>query len=133
MGGLILTGSSEAGFQVSRWLVFGLTGIIALFTLGFLAILVKARRMPAFSGRVTLIGAKGVTRGRLAPDGPVLVAGERWDATAEDAPLNEGTAIVVTASEGFRLQVKRDPASIPLLSAGPQPPVEEAAAPAPQA
>ena len=133
LGGLILTGSSEAGFQVSRWLVFGLTAFIGVLTLGFLAILVKARRMPAFSGRATLIGAKGITRGRLAPDGPVLVAGERWDATAEDAPLNEGTAIVVTASEGFRLQVKRDPASIALLPAGPQPPVEQPAAPAPQA
>ena len=133
LGGLILTGSSDTGFQVSRWLVVGLTAVIGVLTLGFLAILVKSRRMPAFTGRASLIGAKGVTRGRLAPNGPVLVAGERWDARAEDPPLDEGTAIVVTASEGFRLQVKRDPASIPLLGAGPPPPVEETASPAPPA
>jgi membrane-bound serine protease (ClpP class) len=132
LGGLILTGSGETGFQVSRWLVIGLTAVIAAFTLGFLGVLVKSRRMPSFTGRASLIGMKGITRGDLRPNGPVLVQGERWDATAEDPPLDEGTPIIVTASEGFRLKVKRDPASILLLPQASSPPPEEAATPAAQ-
>jgi membrane-bound serine protease (ClpP class) len=132
LGGLILTGSSETGFQVSRWLVIGLTAVIGVLTLGFLGVLVKSRRMPAFTGRASLIGSKGVTRGDLRPNGPVLVQGERWDATAEDPPLDEGTPIIVTKAEGFRLTVKRDPASIPLLPQASSPPPEEAATPAAQ-
>jgi membrane-bound serine protease (ClpP class) len=118
LGGLILTGSSETGFQVSRWLVISVAAAIGVITLGFIGLLLKARRMPVHSGKEILVGAKGVARGNLTPAGPVLVEGERWDATAEDAPLDEGTRIVVTAVEGFRLRVKRDPAHIPLLPEG---------------
>jgi membrane-bound serine protease (ClpP class) len=134
VGGLILTGSSETGFQVSRWLVVVMAAIIGVLTLGFLAILVKARRMPSqTTGRESLIGSKGVTKSTLKPGGPVMVRGERWDAVAEDPPLPEGTPIVVTASEGFVLSVKRDPASILLLPEASKPAPEEAATPTAQA
>jgi membrane-bound serine protease (ClpP class) len=127
-GGLILTGSSEIGFQVSRWLVIAVAATIGVLTLGFLGILVRSRRMPSHSGRESLVGSKGVTKADLKPKGPVQVQGERWDATAEDPPLPEGTPVVVTGSSGFHLTVKRDPASIPLLGPGETPPAEEAVA-----
>jgi membrane-bound serine protease (ClpP class) len=120
-GGLILTGSSEVGFQVSRWLVFGFAALAAVLVLGFLGILVKARRMPVHSGRATLVGKKGIARSTLNPRGVVHVQGERWDAIADDAPIDEDTRVIVTASEGFVLHVKRDPASVKLLPT-PQPP-----------
>jgi membrane-bound serine protease (ClpP class) len=116
-GGLILTGSSETGFQVSRWLVIAIGAVIGSIVLLFLAALLRMRRMPAFSGRESLIGAKGTARTRLEPRGAVLVAGERWDATAEDPPLEAGTPIIVTGSEGLHVTVKRDPASVKLLPA----------------
>jgi membrane-bound serine protease (ClpP class) len=124
-GGLILTGSNETGFQVSRWLVISMAAIIGVLTLGFIGVLVRSRRMPSFSGRESLVGAKGVTKGRLDPKGAVLVIGERWEATAEDPPLPDDTPIVVTASQGFHLTVKRDPASILLLTAGESPAAEQ--------
>jgi membrane-bound serine protease (ClpP class) len=127
-GGLILTGSSETGFQVSRWVVFGTAGAIGVVTLGFLGILVRSRKMPSFNATHSLVGAKGKTRAHLNPEGQVLVAGERWEATAEDPPLPEDTPIIVTAIEGFHLTVKRDPASIRLLPSGEAPPAEPAAA-----
>jgi membrane-bound serine protease (ClpP class) len=134
LGGLILTGSSETGFQVSRWLVVVMAAIIGVLTLGFLTILVKARRMPSqTTGRESLIGSKGTTKGDLKPSGPVMVRGERWDAVAEDPPLPEGTPIIVTTSEGFVLRVKRDPASILLLPEASKPEPEEAATPTTQA
>jgi membrane-bound serine protease (ClpP class) len=124
LGGLILTGSSETGFQVSRWLVITMAAVIGVLTLGFLGILVKARRMPT-QLKKTLVGATGKTRVRLEPKGQVLVEGERWEATAEDPPLPEDTPIIVTAMEGFHLTVKRDPASVRLLASGEPQPSEE--------
>lgn len=127
LGGLILTGSNEAGFQVSRWLVVLTTAIIGVLTLGFIGILLRSFRMRGVhTGRESMIGTKGKAQDRLSPDGHVLVQGERWDATAEDPPLDEGTPIVVTAMTGFHLHVKRDPASIPLLAAGDSGQPEEA-------
>jgi membrane-bound serine protease (ClpP class) len=125
LGGIILTGSSETGFQVSRWLVIGMAAVIAVLTLGFLGILVRSRRMPSHYGRESLVGSTGITRDDLKPNGHVWVKGERWDATAEDPPLSEGTPIVVTGTRGFHLFVKRDPASIPLLTSGETPPEAE--------
>ena len=121
-GGLILTGSSETGFQVSRWLVvaFAVTsGAIVVFLGGMI---MKARRMPTYTGRPSFIGMKGSVRSRLDPQGAVLVEGERWDAMSEDGiPIEEGTPIIVTRSEGFMLYVKRDPAFVKLLPAAQSP------------
>jgi membrane-bound serine protease (ClpP class) len=127
-GGLILTGSGDTGFQVSRWLVITVTAVAGLFVLGFLSVLLKSRRMPSFSGRESLVGMKGTSKSQLDPRGVVLVKGERWDAIADadDGPIGDETPIIVTASEGFVLRVKRDPAFIKLLS-GPPPPGEVAA------
>jgi membrane-bound serine protease (ClpP class) len=121
-GGLILTGSGDTGFQVSRWLVIGFAATAGGLILGLGGLILKARRMPVHSGRATLVGAKGATRSRLEPRGAVLVEGERWDAIAEDhETIEEDTPIIVTRSEGFLLYVKRDPTFIKLLPAATTP------------
>ena len=53
----------------------------------------------------------------------MLVLGERWEAVADpdDGLISEDTPIIVTASEGFILHVKRDPEFVKLLT-GPEPP-----------
>lgn len=118
-GGLILTGSSEIGFQVSRWLVFGFAGVSGLLILGVGGLIAKERRRPVVSsGRQSMIGVKGTTRTELNPRGVVLVQGERWDAIAEDGPINDDTPIVVSKTEGFLLYVRHDPEFIKLLPAG---------------
>jgi membrane-bound serine protease (ClpP class) len=118
VGGWILMGTGETGVQVSRWLVIGLGAAIGAFALLVIGALVKARRMPTMSGNEHLVGAKGRVQSKLDPAGYVFVEGERWEATALDPPLPEDTPIVVTGKSGLRLAVKRDPASIPLLTAG---------------
>jgi membrane-bound serine protease (ClpP class) len=120
VGGLILTGGGgDTGMQVSRWLVIGTTAAIGGFLLLFIGSIVRLRRMPAQSGREALIGAKGAARSRLDPQGVIWVAGERWDAIAEDPPIESDTPVIVLAKEGLTLRVKRDPASIKLLPPAP--------------
>ncbi len=76
----------------------------------FLFIVIKAlqviRRKPV-TGAEGLIGATGVVKLPLNPQGKVLVKGELWDAVAVDPPLERDTPIEVVGMEGFRLTVKR--------------------------
>jgi membrane-bound serine protease (ClpP class) len=119
LGGLILTSSNETGLQVSRWLIFSMAAAIGAFLILFIGTIVRLRRMPSVTGKQSLIGAKGITRSRIDPRGTVWVAGEMWDATAEDGPIEDETPIIVTSATGLRLQVKRDPAFIKLLPPAP--------------
>jgi membrane-bound serine protease (ClpP class) len=119
LGGLILTGGNDPGFQVSRWLVVGFGVVAGAFVLLFAGALLSLRRIASVPlDKQRLIGVKGLTRTRLDPTGYVQVGGERWEARAEDPPIEDEAAVVVIAAQGLRLVVKRDPASIKLLPAG---------------
>jgi membrane protein implicated in regulation of membrane protease activity len=58
--------------------------------------------------RFRMIGRKGLAVTNLAPDGYVLVQGERWQAgIAEgETPIGQGEAICVTAINGLKLTVR---------------------------
>jgi membrane-bound serine protease (ClpP class) len=110
LGGLILTGSSDVGFQVSRWLVIGIAAFIGAFFLLFVATLLRIRRMPSASLTTRLTGSTGMTRTRLDPSGYVVIRGERWEATAEEPPIEVDMPVIVTEVSGLKLRVKLDPA-----------------------
>ena len=119
LGGLILFGGSDTGFQVSRWLVISFGVVAGVLILLFAGSLLKMRQMRAAPlDKQRLIGASATTRTRLDPQGFVSIEGERWEAVAEDPPIEAEAAVIVTAMTGLRLQVKRDPAAIKLLPAG---------------
>ena len=116
---MILTGSSETGFQVSRWLSSAFAATAGVIVLGWRDD-PEVRRMPhAIAADRRFVGAKGTTRTDAhRRRGAVLVNGERWDAITEDGePIEDDTPIIVTRSEGFMLYVKRDPAFVKLLPA----------------
>lgn len=77
----------------------------------FLFVIIKAlqtfKRQPV-TGAEGLIGATGVVKLPLNPQGKVLVKGEIWDAIALDPPLERDTPVVVVEMEGFRLKVRRE-------------------------
>ena len=56
-----------------------------------------------------LVGARGVARTRLAPDGKVLVRGELWRARAVtgEEPIEPDTEVVVRDADRFTLLVAR--------------------------
>jgi membrane-bound serine protease (ClpP class) len=63
------------------------------------------RRQPS-TGAAGMIGRQGTAAGPLDPDGWVLVAGERWQASAE-AAVSAGDRVEVLAVDGLRLRVRR--------------------------
>lgn len=118
IGGLILSGDGETGYQVSRYLVIGTGVVLGGLLLVFAAMVLNFRRMPATTAP-QLVGSPGITRTELVPDGIVLVNGERWNATAEEGHLEEGAQVLVTRVHGLKVTVKRDPASVKLLPPAP--------------
>jgi len=58
--------------------------------------------------RFRMIGRKGVAVTNLAPDGYVLVQGERWQAGIAEGgmPIGQGEAICVGAINGLKLTVR---------------------------
>ena len=107
LGGLILTSDNPPEFQVSRWLVLSLAGFLAAFSI-FMAInILRIRRMPALTGRETIVGRRAVARSALAPAGFIFMDGEYWAAEAEDGEVQPGENVIVTAIKGLRLTVRK--------------------------
>jgi membrane-bound serine protease (ClpP class) len=86
---------------------------VALATGSFVAFaltkVIQAHRKPAVTGCEGLASCRAQARTPLDPEGMVFVAGELWNATAEDPPIQAGEWVEIVAMEGFRLRVKRAP------------------------
>jgi membrane-bound serine protease (ClpP class) len=107
IGGMILTTSDQPEFQVSRWFVLGTGIVLAAFVVMTAGAIIRMRRGGGPTGAAALIGQTATVRSHLNPDGFIFVKGERWKAIAEDAPVNEGEKVQVTAVKGLTLTVRR--------------------------
>ena len=76
------------------------------FMLLVLRSLVRTRMAPAAVGPEALVGATGVARARLDPQGVVTVHGEDWTAVAEGGPIDVGRSVRVVQLEGVTLLVQ---------------------------
>jgi membrane-bound serine protease (ClpP class) len=106
LGSLFLFDSAQSGVYVSRSLIFGVSGSVAAIMLTIGTLVMRSQRARAALGAEGMIGAVGVARHRLAPDGTVLVRGEYWTANSED-PVDAGERVEVTGVDGLRLRVRR--------------------------
>jgi membrane-bound serine protease (ClpP class) len=106
LGALLLTRQQAPYLQVSMHVAFllaGLTGAFSFFVVG--AALRAQRRRPAV-GREALVGAPGVARTDLKPQGMVFAQGELWSAETVDEPVPAGEPVRVIAVEGLKLWVQ---------------------------
>jgi membrane-bound serine protease (ClpP class) len=112
-GGLValLLGSlflfdAETGLAVPRSLVFGVGGGVGAVILVVGTLVFRAQRRRPVLGQEGMVGTVGIARGRLAPDGTVVVRGEYWNAESDDL-VDDGERVEVTAVDGLRLRVRR--------------------------
>jgi len=88
---------------------------MAALTGGFFAFAVgaglRAQGRKVQTGREGLVGAVGVARTQLGPEGTVFVQGEIWSAESLDGVIPAGARVRVARIQGLRLQVKREEAS----------------------
>jgi membrane-bound serine protease (ClpP class) len=107
LGGLLLTDSSNPDYQVDRWLVFGLAGVLAVFAVSAMTALLRTRRAPLYMGPQSMIGKLAIARSSLDPDGIVFLDGARWTAHAEGGAVREGERVTVTDIHGLKLTVRK--------------------------
>ena len=84
-------------------------GAIVAATGGFFIVIARLavgmRQLPLASGTGLLVGATGVAKSDIAPNGIAYVAGEDWT-VASDAPIAKGGGVRVRRVEGVRLIVE---------------------------
>lgn len=107
IGSLILFSNGPPGVRVSTWLI----AATALVFAGLMALLVTAivrgQKRRVTTGPEGLLGQTAVTKTELSPAGIVLVAGELWNARAEENVIQSGVEVVITDVEGLHLKVRR--------------------------
>lgn len=107
LGGILLTSNQEPYLRASVPLVVALGLSTGAFVLLALGAGLRAQRTRPSSGREALVGAVGVAKTDLDPQGMVLVGGEDWTAEAEET-IRAGDRVRVVAVKGLRLQVRKE-------------------------
>jgi membrane-bound serine protease (ClpP class) len=105
LGSLFLFDAERTGLEVARGLVAGAAGALALVGLVVGTLVWRSQRRRPTGGREGMLGAVGVARQRLDPQGTVLVRGEYWTATSDET-VQPGESVEITGVEGLRLRVR---------------------------
>ena len=108
LGSLMLFSPIEPFWRISRAVVVVMVGLTGAFfaTIAWLGL--GTLRLRAASGRESLVGARGVAKTALSPDGIVHLMGEDWSAgPAEGArKIKKGESVVVRYVKGLKLEVE---------------------------
>ena len=108
-GSVLTWNGVDPSIRISPWLIGG--AILASFLYyGFALTVAIQSRDRIVGAQRGLIGLVGEARGRLAPEGAVLVKGALWRGRTNGAPIEVGTPIRVRSVEGLILQVEAEPA-----------------------
>jgi membrane-bound serine protease (ClpP class) len=105
IGSLILFSHSSPEMEVNRFLIAGVTILIAAFIAFMVGAAVRGQRRRVATGAEGLIGKIAVAKTSLDPKGTVLVDGELWKATVDSGKVEPGEEVTVTKVEGLKLLV----------------------------
>ncbi|MGH2453096.1 MAG: NfeD family protein [bacterium] len=105
-GAILLTSRQAPFLRISLQLILGVAAALAAFFLFAVGAGMRAQRAAVRSGTEGLMGATGVARTALEPEGMVYVQGEIWTARAEAGAIGEGARVQVVGLEGLRLRVR---------------------------
>jgi membrane-bound serine protease (ClpP class) len=103
-GSLMLIKSDAEFFQISWAVIVPVIGATALVSLFIVGMGVRAMRRAPQTGQEGMIGAIGIAKTALRPNGKLAIHGELWDAVS-DTPVEPGTSARVLRVEGLTLYV----------------------------
>lgn len=115
LGALLLVDAPIPQMRVHLWTALAVSIPLGAITSFLMAIALKARRSKVTTGIEGLVGAIGVARTPVAPQGKVFVQGELWNATSV-MPIGVGEQVRVRALDGLQLEVEPVPLPSPELS-----------------
>jgi len=105
IGSLILFSHSSPEMEVNRFLIAGVTIMIAGFIAFIVGAAVRGQRRRVTTGAEALIGKVAVAKTSLNPKGTVLVDGELWKADLDTGKAEPGEEVTITKVEGLKLNV----------------------------
>ncbi|MDR5694337.1 MAG: nodulation protein NfeD [Armatimonadota bacterium] len=106
-GAILLTERQAPYLQISLQLIIAVALLTAAFFLFAVGAGLRAQRRVIRTGREGLIGATGVARTEINPEGTVFLQGELWSAMSDGEPIPNGARVQVVGVEGLRLRVRR--------------------------
>jgi membrane-bound serine protease (ClpP class) len=107
LGAMMLVDSPLPELRVNVWRLAPAILLFAGFVIALVRLVVQAQRRRAATGAEGLQGAHGRAETALAPEGWVLVQGERWRAVAAE-PIAAGEPLtVVSMQDGMLLRVRK--------------------------
>ena len=112
IGSLLLTERQAPFLRISLTLIVTMGALTAVFFGFAVGAGIRAQRRKVTTGREGLVGAVGVARSQLNPEGTVFVQGEIWTAESVDGVIPAGSRVRVTQVEGLRLRVKKEEAPV---------------------
>lgn len=107
IGSLILFSNSSPEMEVNRFLIAGVTILIAGFIAFIVGAAVRGQRRRIATGAEALIGQSAVAKTGLDPKGTVLIDGELWKAEVDSGKVEPGEEVTITKVEGLKLYVTK--------------------------
>jgi membrane-bound serine protease (ClpP class) len=109
VGSLILFSHNSPEMQVNKFLIAGVTIVLAAFIAFIVGAVVRGQRRRVATGAEGLVGRVAVVKTNLEPAGKVLVDGELWKAELESGRVEPGEEVTITRVEGLKLFVTKKP------------------------
>lgn len=105
LGAMLLVDTSVPEMRIHLSTALALAIPFACITIFLVSLVARARAAKVITGTSGMIGQVGVAIGDLAPEGPIFVRGEYWDAVAS-APLRAGAKVRVISIDKLKLTVE---------------------------
>ncbi|MFQ5445054.1 MAG: nodulation protein NfeD, partial [Nitrospinales bacterium] len=106
LGSLMLIETDDPAMQISKTVLIPTMAVFLMIAAGIIYLATRSSRLKAISGSEGMIGAKGVAKTELDPEGSVLVHGETWNAEC-DEKIEDGETIIVESLDGLKMKVKK--------------------------
>jgi membrane-bound serine protease (ClpP class) len=107
VGSLILFSHNSPEMQVNKFLIAGVTIVLAAFIAFIVGAVVRGQRRRVTTGAEGLVGRVAVAKTSLEPTGKVLVDGELWKAELDGGKVEPGEEVTITRVEGLKLFVTK--------------------------
>lgn len=106
MGGLMLIDTADPELKVSKTIVISVALVVGGFTALAFILAYKARVSKPTTGAEGLVGEAGTVKSKIDGTGYVYLAGELWEATADEI-IEESARVVVLEVKNLKIKVKR--------------------------
>jgi len=106
LGGMMLIDTADPELRVSKSIIISVAVVVGAFVLLAFTLAYKARVSRPTTGAEGLVGETGVVKTKIDRTGYVYLAGELWEAFADEV-IEEGTEIIVEKVENLKMKVKR--------------------------